>query len=453
MKIHQPIFALIFCTVSLIHGQQTFSSKLLDATTEAPIPYATIQFNAKTGVISNDNGDFSITIKRAVTAKDYLIISCLGYTEKKIDLLNFNQDIIYLSPRTVDLDEVVITNKNYTIEEILEKVKEGFAVNYEQNYAKRKLFFRESNYTELNKSDINIDKSTIPEINQQLIDSLMRDIPKNNGDHTELLAELYGKIESGHSQKIDVLKASRLYDESSEIDMEMYEKKFNAIFKKHVKRDSYLKIKSGWFSTKEEIDSSFFGESPESKKEQEMTEQLLEEKRKKDSIKKVSFSKWQKVAIHNKTNDNFMDEDDELNFIYKPNRYHFNIKDYAFIDDMFVYVISFEPKRKEDFKGTMYVNTEDFAIVRLDYNNVKPLKKFSLLGISMRQYLKEGTMIFQKNENEKYVLKYMDETFGEQVGIRRPIKIIEKNKNVKGRRQQNMIKGKLHFIVRNIEKN
>ena len=33
-----------------------------------------------------------------------------------------------------------------------------------------------------------------------------------------------------------------------------------------------------------------------------------------------------------------------------------------------------------------------------------------------------------------------------------PIKIIEKNKNVKGRRQQNMLKGKVDFIVSNVEK-
>jgi hypothetical protein len=100
----------------------------------------------------------------------------------------------------------------------------------------------------------------------------------------------------------------------------------------------------------------------------------------------------------------------------------------------------------------MYVNTEDFAVVRVDYKNVKPLSKFSLLGISMKKYLKEGTIIFQKNDNEKYTLKYRDESLGERVGIKRPFKIVEKNKNVKGRRKQNELKGDIHFIVRNIEK-
>ena len=78
----------------------------------------------------------------------------------------------------------------------------------------------------------------------------------------------------------------------------------------------------------------------------------------------------------------------------------------------------------------MYVNTEDFAVIRVDYENIKPLRKFALLGISYKEHLKKGTIIFQKNNNGKYSLKYMDESSGQIVGIKRPVKIIEKNKNV-----------------------
>ena len=97
-------------------------------------------------------------------------------------------------------------------------------------------------------------------------------------------------------------------------------------------------------------------------------------------------------------------------------------------------------------------NTEDFAIIRVDYENVKPLRTFSLLGISLNEYEKKGTIIFQQNDTKKYALKYMDESAGQRIGIKRPVKIIEKNKNVKGRRKQNEVSCKVHFIVRNIEK-
>lgn len=435
-----------------LNGQSTFSSRVLDATTNQPIPYATVQFNSKNGVITNDNGDYSITISRVIRATDSLIISCLGYEKQSVPLLNYKNDVTLLNPKVVDLEEVLLTNKKYTIDEILEKVKAGLATNYDTDYAKRKLFYRESYYNNIDKSVVEIKKSSIPEINQQLVDSLLNDVPKTNSTHVELLGNLYGQLAPSSNQKMDILKACRLQDEASEVNLENYEKRFNDIFKKYVKRDSYFKIKSGWFSTKEEIDSSLFGDTEKASKEKEMTDQLLADKRRKDSLRKAGFLNFRKMTIHRLENDHFVDEENDLNFLHKSNRYEFEIKDYAFMDDMFVYVISFEPKRREDYKGTMYINTEDFAVVRVDYQNVKPLRKFRLLGISLNEYLKEGTIIFHKNDNDKYSIKYIDESSGQRVGIKRPIKIIEKNKNVKGRRQQNMVKGDIDFIVTNLEK-
>ncbi|WP_114310770.1 carboxypeptidase-like regulatory domain-containing protein [Winogradskyella arenosi] len=446
MNINQICIALSLFMVAQSYGQQTFSSTLRDAKTEVPIPFATIQFNSKTGVISNDQGEFNISIRREIKASDSLKISCLGYEEKQIPLLNFNQAPIYLTPQTIDLSEVLVTNKTYSIDEILENIKERLTQNYDYNYKRRKLFYRTSYYNEMDKYDVHLDKSTIPEFNQQFVDSLLQIMPKTNSSHTEILGEIYGKIEPKTHQKLNILKACRLYDKSKDINLDNYEKRFNAIFKKYVKRDSYFKIKSGWFSVKEDMDPSLFGE------EQQATEALIAEQKKKDSLNKISFLAWRKLQIHNFENNNFIDEDNDLNIIHKSQRYEFELKDYAYINDMFVYVIPFQPKRSEDFSGTMYVNTEDFAVVRVDYKNVKPLSKFSLLGISMRKYLKEGTIIFQKNENKKYTLKYRDETLGELVGIKRPLKIVEKNKHVKGRRKQNELKGDIHFIVKNIDK-
>ena len=81
------------------------------------------------------------------------------------------------------------------------------------------------------------------------------------------------------------------------------------------------------------------------------------------------------------------------------------MEDYSFLNDEFVYKITFTPKRKEDFKGTIYVNTDDFAIVRIDYENVKVLNSFKLFGLSHTRNLKKGTLIYSKNEAEKYTLK------------------------------------------------
>ena len=109
---------------------------------------------------------------------------------------------------------------------------------------------------------------------------------------------------------------------------------------------------------------------------------MLEEKKKKEQARKKNFSKYRKSSISNIQSNSFMFEDSDLNFLEKPNRYDFKIEDYSFLNDNFVYKISFTPKRKEDYKGIIYVNTDDFAIVRVDYENVKDLKNFRLLGLT-----------------------------------------------------------------------
>ncbi len=448
MRLTKLIILCFGMFVSAAHAQQTISAKLIDATNQAPIPYATISIDDYTGVISNDKGEFNITYNKKITSQDSLFISCLGYEQKHIAVQNFTDSIITLNAKSIDLSEVFITNKNYTIDEIMDKVKAGLENNYDFGLTKRKLFYRESYYTTMLKTDIDIKKSTIPEFNQAFIDSVLSAVPKNTDSHTEVLAELYGKIENGQPQKMDILKASRLYDKKNEVTFENYEDRFNQIVRKHVKRDSYFKIKSGWFGTKEEIDSTFF----EDKQVDEETAEFIEQKKEQEEKRKANFLNWRKNTIHNFENNGFLAEDTDLNFIEKSRKYEFELLDFAYLNNAFVYTISFKPKRGADFEGTMYVNTDDFAIVRVDYKNVKPLRTFGLLGISLNEFLKEGTIIYQKNTNEKYTLKYADASFGQRVGIKRPIKIIEKNKNVKGRRKQNEVAGDIHFIVKNIDK-
>ena len=448
MKLTKIILALICLNSISTFSQHSISAKIVDSTSQKPIPFATISIDDNTGVISNDKGEFNITIDRKISVKDSLYISCLGYEQISIAFQNFTDSIIPLSAKAIDLDEVLITNKNYTIKEIIERVKAGLETNYDYGYAKRKLFYRESYYTEIVKTEVKIDKSTIPEINQGFIDSIMSSVPRNTDDHTEVLGVLYGQIKKGQPQKMEVLKASRLYDKENEVTFENYEERFNQIIKKHVKRDSYFKVKSGWFGTKEEIDSSFF----ENKQVDEETAEFIKQKKEQEEKRKANFLKYRKNTIHNFENDGFLAEDSDLNFIDKSRKYKFELLDFAYLNNEFVYTISFEPKGGADFKGTMYVNTEDFAIVRVDYENVKSLSKFGLLGISLNEYLKKGTIIYQKNSNEKYALKYADVSFGQRVGVKRPIKIIEKNKNVKGRRKQNEVSCDIHFIIKNIDK-
>lgn len=441
---------ILFSFIS-VTAQIEIKAQLLDSTNLSPVPYASVQLNKKTGVISNEFGEFTLKINRSLKASDSLNIGCLGYQNTAVSLKNFNASLIYLNPQYIDLEQVNINREELDVKQIIDSVKSRLENNYEKGFTKRKLFFRNSDYGKLVKNEIKLKESSIPEINQAFIDSIFMAVPKNYDSHAEILAELYGKLSPESTQKMDVLKACYLYDKSNEITFENYEKRFNAIFNKYIKRDSYFKIKSGLFGTKEAIDSTMFGD-PVKTKEEQQTEAFIKAQKEKEEKRKASFLKYRKQQIRNTELDNFLNEDHQLNFLEKSNKYIFNHIDYEVLDDSFVYKITFEPKRGADFEGMLYVNTDDFGIVRLDYHNVKPLRKFALLGISYNEFEKKGTIIFNKNENDRYVLKYMDETSGTKTGIKRPLKIIEKNKNVRGRRKQNEVSCDLHFIINSTEK-
>ncbi len=147
--------------------------------------------------------------------------------------------------------------------------------------------------------------------------------------------------------------------------------------------------------------------------------------------------------------DIFFNEDSSLNFILKPNKYNFSNPKLNYLGDKLVYIIDCTPKGRSKFEGTLYIDAEDFAVIRLDFQNVRPLFKLKILGVSVNRYLSKGKVLLSKFNNEKYNLSYFKVNFGQKFGIDRPIRLIEKNKNVKGRRKQNEISFRLDLAVQN----
>ena len=136
-----------------------------------------------------------------------------------------------------------------------------------------------------------------------------------------------------------------------------------------------------------------------------------------------------------------------MNFILKPNKYNFSEAKINILGEDLVYEIESTPKGRAKYSATLYINPDDFAIVRIDFRNIKPVYNIKLLGILFNIYLRDGKMILSKFDNDKYNLSYAKINFGQRVGFDRPIKLIEKNKNVKGRRKQNEISFKMDLIT------
>ena len=209
-------------------------------------------------------------------------------------------------------------------------------------------------------------------------------------------------------------------------------------FKKELKPDSYYKIKSGIFGGDLDIDGL---------EEVDSTDvESIKKFEKKELKEKDDFAKSQIWAINRIYNFLFFEEETPLNFILKPNKYIFSEPSVNIIGNDLVYVIESTPKGRSKYAATLYINPDDYAIVRIDFRNVRPIYNLKLLGVSVNIYLRDGKMILSKYDNEKYSLSYAKINFGQRTGFDRPIKLIEKNKNVKGRRKQNEISFRMDLI-------
>ncbi|KJD37017.1 hypothetical protein PW52_00730 [Tamlana sedimentorum] len=446
------LLILVFSlSITSVVAQHSINARLIDSVSQKPIPFANITLGKKLGVISNADGVFQIHFKKNPSPQDSLMISCLGYENKTIPVLKFKDSLLLLSPSSIELDEVLVSNKHYTADEIIEKVYENLEQNYSAPFNKSRLFYRVSYFNKMLKKHVDVKKTTIPELNQKFADSILNILPNTNADYTEILGDFYTTTSDIiDDAKLDIIKASHLYDKNNAVSFDGVEERLNTILQKRIKRDSYFKVKSGLFGTKTEIDTTIFNDEPT--KEEKQTEAFLQAQKKKEEARKKQFLSYRKSDLIDLQESSFIFEDSDLNFIYKPNKYEFEIVDHLFLNEAFVYKITFKPKRGADYKGVLYINTDDFAVVRADYQNVKQLKSFNLLGISYEKNLFKGLFIYEQDDAKNYKLKYAESVDGTNFGIKRPFKIIEKNKNTKGRRKQNEISTDIHFIMSNSEK-
>ncbi|MDH7447290.1 carboxypeptidase-like regulatory domain-containing protein [Aquimarina sp. 2201CG14-23] len=433
MKIYK-ILLLILCVCLNFFSVtgQTISSKVVDKKTNEVIPYATIQIGENQGIVTNEEGRFSITLDEIQSKIDSIYISSMGYATVGVAVQNITDSIIYIEPKAIELKSVFISNKNLTIDEIIDNVDDNMEENYRDALAKSRLFFRETNTSFIKKMDIKFKKSSIAEIDKNLVDSISRVVPRNSVFYAEALCDFYGNTEK---QKLNVIKGARLYDKNNGGSFEAIFKKMEKIFRDNVKPDSYIKIRSGLFSQKVQVDSILNANEDAAA----IADGI-------ENPKENFFFKSRKMNLKNLFNETFYQSDTKLNVIKNSGRYNFERVDYTILDDIGVYVINFTPKRRGDFKGTIYVNTEDFAIMRIDYQNVKRLRSFNLLGLSFEENGYSGTTIFAKGPDGKYGVKFIEKVTENKFGVDRPLSIIEKNKNVKGRNKQNQLSLNLDVI-------
>ncbi|WP_338196481.1 carboxypeptidase-like regulatory domain-containing protein [Flagellimonas marinaquae] len=416
---------------------QTISSRLVDAKTQKGIPYATVQYGEYNGVITNEEGRFSFVLEDGISRPDSIYITSMGYEKKGFALEQMQDSVITLNARAIELSGVYVFDKELEVDDIIEKMIENIPKNVNKETIKQRFFLRKSELANMQKVDFGFEKSSIKELNKELMDSIARAIPQHASHYTESFGDLY---KNDTEYKLNIIKAADLYDKKDVGSFEDLAEHMEDIFKQNVKPGSYLKIKSGIFSEKIQVDSILDTMDDERMEQVEKVKAQV----KKDSVSGlVDSQRWQFEEMLSQL---YYKEDTKLDLVEKPNRYEFQLAGYAEIDNAGVYVIDFWPKRSSaDFKGRLFINIEDYAIMRLDFTNTKRLRNFRLLGITYRKTMYKGTMRFAKLPTGKYDLQFMDLSDGRYFGVDRPLKVVEKNKHVKGRRKQNELKLNIDF--------
>lgn len=431
---------LIFFSTIAILSAQTYSSRLIDAKTKKGIPYATIQYGLNQGTISNEDGDFRFAIIDNSKTPDSIYISSMGYEKTGFLLNKFEDSVIAITPKAIKLSGVYLFDEDLEVDEIIERMKARLGQNINNEPIKQRYFLRQSEFANIQKVDFGFEKSTIEELNKKLIDSIAEAIPRNSANYSETLGDFY---KTNKAYKVNILKAAKLYDKKDVGSFDDLGKRMETMFKENVKPDSYLKIKSGIFSQKVQVDEML------EDLEEEDAEAVNKEIQRDTISGLVSGQKW---LFDELLTEAYYNEDSKLNLIDKTRKYEFKLAGYTDIDDAGVYVIDFEPKGSADFKGRLFINIEDYAVMRIDFENVKNLRNFRLLGIYYRETLYKGTMRFAKLPNGRYDIRFIDYSFGRWFRMDRPLDVIEKNKNVKGRRKQNELRLNIDFRMANTNK-
>ena len=361
----------------------------------------------------------------------------MGYEHLTIATSDLD-DTILLAPKSFELSTVFLSDKNLPTEEIIEKVKENMAKNHLHDYTKKRFFYRASFTQKYPKMDFGFQKSSIETIDKRLIDSLAQSFPKQFSYFFETVCELYGNHEPEF--KLDILRALNLEDETQATTFTGFQEKMEQLLKDNVKPNSYLKVKSGIVGTKVPLDS------------------IIEDQKVKDARRKryetIEYFNYRKQSVHQVLDNLFYQKKSEIDVIQNQGRYEFKLTEYQEIGENLAYVLTFEPKWRADFKGKIYINTEDFAVLRLTYENAKPVydKLFNMFGINANKIGYRGTMLFEKKPDGFYHIKYGNQELVESFAIKRPLRIIEKNKFVRGRRKQNEVKLELDLKMYNIIK-
>ncbi|MDD7887373.1 carboxypeptidase-like regulatory domain-containing protein [Flavivirga sp. 57AJ16] len=412
------VLLTMFLFISMCINSQNITAKLVDKNNGNPIPYATIKTGEFSGVISNEEGYFSLNLEGLQTKT--ITISCMGYQNKTLHiktLKTFNF-VIPLEAAINQLNEVYISNKRPNADSIIAKVKAKLDENYDINLNTYNIFYRGTDYINFKSLDFEIEKAShvksknLKQANKSL-DSLSKHIISSNIIH---FSDFKGELSSldKDSIKLVVNKATKLIDHKNDFSIEAVQEKAQTLVLKYLDTTKTYKVKTGWFKIEDSL--ALKDEDFKDDKENEY---------------EVSYLKSTTGSLLLKS---MFVGNSFLKTILDPKLYDYTFEDVGYNNDDLTYIISYKPRKgKAKFTGKLFISDENYAINKVDYKyyGSRHGEKFNLkliLGIKFIENVSEGTYIYEKNSDNKYQPKYIKRIKGNYFYVNRDLKLIENSR-------------------------
>jgi hypothetical protein len=410
-------FALIpvFLLGTLYLAGQEQRIKVTDSISGEPVPFASVRYAGGAGVITNEEGYFQLPDASAM--KSEILISCLGYQNKTVPVkvLRSGTTVIKLQEAVVELDGVFLSNRVPDAQEIMEKVRNRIGANYKSELKVHQVFSRQTDYADFEKMNVEVTRASgvsrdaVSRSNDEL-DSLAAVILKNRSVHfRDYLGELYLRDEK--NTKLKVEKVSSLTDHKNEFSPEKLQHKAQAIVLQYLDTTQSYKLKTGILKIEDSLELG-----------NEFTES--------DSPKEYKVSTLRK-STQNLLNSAHFHDNSFLLGLVEPRAYEFRFSKATFLNDELIYIIDYLPARgSSKFTGKIFVNGNDFAIVKVNYKYAEgkrgdKLNLKLLFGIKYIEDTRNGTILFKKASWGTYEPSYVQQTTGSYFFIKRPLKLIE----------------------------
>ena len=432
-------------TDSLVRiNNEVLKGIIFDAKDKSPLPYTNIILLSKNkGVISNEVGHFSINISNCLET-DTIRISYIGYQTKDLTIKDLkDSSAIYLEEDNLMLNNITVFGNVPDVKNIVKKVLENHEKNYGKTHNKKEIFLRKRYMNELEKINFDYKKSTISKLSESQIEMIEKGIPNKVLSYQDFLGNVYFLHNENDSSKlkidpVKIIELNEVNDKKSYSDLIKIEDTFKDIFFDTSDKE-YWKVKSGIIGRKIEINNyqQNDGEKTDSlKNDNEITISIVNNRNElSDSLKKTRALnnpyRIQKRRIKEMTQFASFKNEKDWEFLFDIDKYEYVLSGLTVANGEEVYIIDFKPQKKGLYTGKMYIATETYALVRVDYEYEKNRTGTDrhLFGIGYTEDKFNASIYFEKNE-DRYQLKYCSKKQGVLVSVKRPFALQKKKKRL-----------------------